>query len=450
MKSIFSISLGVSLAIIFLQSGCASHRKSKPQENVPAANPTTFKNERIETLPNGIKVYFVPDDSLPRLSLQVLFPVGTVSEKPEQSGLNALTSRLLDQGTKSKSALEVADLLADYGADFSSQAGADFTVMASSSLSTQFPKLLDLFFEIVTSPSFSQEDFERIRQQMLVQIKGRRDRSGPWSDFLMMQKFYEGTAYGRDVLGTEETLKRLTRQDVVQFYRTHYSSNGALVAVAGRLTPEIEKAVKARLSSWGGNGTTPTVKTLAGVVAPQGQSKIETPHKAQTEIRIIQPGIPRAHPDYLKLRLANEILGGSFASRLNQKVRDDLGLTYSIYSYLDTRALSGAWVVSTFSKNETAVQTIEETRKVLQTYYQEGPSQKELDAAKNLVKAQFPRALETADKLAFNFLVLDFYGIGPSYLINFEKTIDSYSLRDIHQAVRNYLKPDQLLIMSFQ
>jgi len=449
MKPIFSIGVGVSFALSLLQTGCASGGKSKPQENV-ATSTTTFKNERIETLANGIKIYFVPDDSLPRLSLQVLLPVGTVSEKPEQSGLNALTARLIDQGTKSKTALEVADLLADYGSDFDSQAGADFTVLSSSSLSTQFPKVLDLFFEILTSPSFSQEDFERVRQQMMVQIKGRRDRSGPWADFLMNQKFYEGTAYARDVLGTEETLKKLTRQDVVQFYRTYYSPKGARVAVAGRLTPEIEKNVIAKLSSWSGGAPAPSVKTLAGVVAPQGFSKIETPHKAQTEIRIIQPGISRAHPDYLKLRLANEILGGSFASRLNQTVRDDFGLTYSIYSYLDTRALSGAWVVSTFSKNETAERTIEETRKVLQTYYQEGPNQKELEAAKNLVKAQFPRALETADKLAFNFLVLDFYGIGPSYLINFQKTIDSYSLNDIHQAVRNYLKPDQLLIMSFQ
>lgn len=106
-------------------------------------------------------------------------------------------------------------------------------------------------------------------------------------------------------------------------------------------------------------------------------------------------------------------------------------------------------MVSTFSKNETAQKTIDETLAVLKEYAAQGANQNELDAAKNLVKAQFPRALETADKLAFNLIVLDFYGPGPQYLINFNRNIDSYTLKDINDAVRKYLKPEQMLIMSF-
>lgn len=436
----------LSSLVILTFVGCSS---KKAVESAPAEKRTSYKNERVEQLSNGLKVYFVPDETLPQVSLQLLVPAGTVTEKANEAGINALTAQLLDQGTKSKKALELADLFADAGSEFDAQPGHDFTVLASSALTTQFTPVLDLFVEVLTTPTFPQEDFDRIRQQMMVQIKSRKDRSGPWADFLTMQKFYGSTPYARDVFGSEDSLKKLTRQDVQKFYQAQYLPQGAILAVSGRFTPEMETAIRTKFANW--KGVRAGTKAQFQVTAPAtvGQLKIETPHKAQTEIRLIQAGIGRAHPDYLKMRLANEILGGSFASRLNQKVRDDLGLTYSIYSYLDTREQGGAWVVSTFSKNESAQKTVDETLAVLKSYANEGANQKELDAAKNLVKAQFPRALETADKLAFNLIVLDFYGIGAQYLINFNRNIDSYSLTDVNQTIQKYLKPDQMLIMSF-
>lgn len=434
-----------TLILSFL--GCSSAQKSESTSVLSSRK--TFKNERVQYLPNGLKVYFVEDNTLPQVGLQLLVPVGSVEEPTKQAGINALTAGLLDQGTKSKTALELADLFADAGADFDASPSHDFTILSTQALTTQFYPVLDLFEEVLTQPVFAEEDFERLRQQSLVQIKAKRDRSGTWADYLMMQKFYGNLPYARDVRGNEESLLKVTREDVQKFYNTHYIPKGSILAVTGRFTPEMEKKIIAKFSEWKSpqGYTKPLIKMTQ---APQtGVMKIETPHKAQTEIRLIQTGISRSHPDYLKLRLANEILGGSFGSRLNQKVRDDLGLTYSIYSYLDARDQAGSWVVSTFSKNETAQKTVQETVDVLKKYVEQGAEQKELDAAKNLVKAQFPRAMETADKLAFNLLVLDFYGVGTDYLINFNYNVDSYSLADINETIKKYLKPDQMLIMSF-
>lgn len=435
--------------LIFSFLGCSSSQKGSSTSTTTTSSRTTYKNERIQTLPNGLKVYFVEDNTLPQVGLQLLIPVGTVTESSKQAGINALTAQLLDQGTKTKNAIQLADLFADAGSEFDASPSHDFTILSTGALTTQFSPVLELFAEVLTKPAFTNEDFERLRQQTLVQIKAKRDRSGTWADYLMMQKFYGDSPYARDVRGSEETLTKMTRQEIQNFYKTHYVPKGSILAVTGRFTPEMEQKIIAKFSEWQSEKgfAKPQLKMTQ---APQsGVMKIETPHKAQTEIRLIQSGVSRAHPDYLKLRLANEILGGSFASRLNQKVRDDLGLTYSIYSYLDTRDQAGAWVVSTFSKNETAQKTVDETVGVLKRYVETGAEQKELDAAKNLVKAQFPRAMETADKLAFNLLVLDFYGVGTDYLINFNRNVDSYSLADINETIRKYLKPEQMLIMSF-
>lgn len=436
-------SILISFCTIILLTNC-SHQSLKS-----TSTSKTYKNEKTETLSNGLKVYFIDDQSLPRVSLQLLLPVGVMSEPETKAGLNTLTANLLDQGTTQKKALEIADLFADLGAEFEVQAGADFTILSTSSLITEFTPVLNLFSEVMMTPNFPQSEIERAQQQVLVQIKGRRDRSGGWADLLMQKNFYQNYPYGRDVIGTEDTVKKINRQDVIQFYQNYYIPNGARLAVTGRLNPEIENAVKAQFSKWNSVNTPETTyppfqPSQKGMII-----RLPSPHKAQTEIRFIQPGISRAHPDYLKLRLINEILGGSFASRLNQRVRDDLGLTYSIYSTMDTKKNAGSWIVTTFSKNPTAQQTVDEVFNVLKKFQSEGVTQAELSAAKNLVKAQLPRALETADRLAYNLIALDFYGVGVDYLINFNRNIDSYDLDQINKTLREYLKPDQMQVIIY-
>ena len=427
-------------------TGCV-HKETS--ENSTAGSQARYKNERIETLANGLKVYFVDDQSLPRISMQLLLPVGMVAEPADRAGINTITANLLDQGTAKKKALELADLFADSGTELEVQAGSDFTVISTSSLITEFTPVLNLYSEVIMTPSFPSAEIERARQQALVQLKGRQDRSGTWADFLMEKNFYQNHPYGRDLLGTEDSIKKINRQEIVQFYQKHYVPQGARLAVTGRLTPEIETEIKRQFGQW--KASVVFASTEVPFQSPTKGSilKLESPHKAQTEIRFIQPGIPRAHPDYLKLRLVNEMLGGSFASRLNERVRAELGLTYSIYSTLDTRKNAGSWIISTFSKNQSAQQTVDEVFNVLKKFIDEGAHEAELKAAKNLVKAQLPRALETADRLAYNLIALDFYGVGVDYLINFNKNIDSYTLSDINAALRQYLKPDQMQVLVY-
>jgi len=169
----------------------------------------------------------------------------------------------------------------------------------------------------------------------------------------------------------------------------------------------------------------------------------------QTQIRLSQVGIDRKDPDFIPLRLANEALGGSLGSRLNQKVREDLGLTYSIYSSFDVRKDRGSFDISTFIKNETAAKALDETLKVVADYDAGGATDAEVAASRNQLVGQFPRAIETADRLVYNLLVLDFYGISNDYLVDYIKNVNKIKMKEINGAFKRHVDPKNFKVVVY-
>jgi zinc protease len=169
----------------------------------------------------------------------------------------------------------------------------------------------------------------------------------------------------------------------------------------------------------------------------------------QAQIRFAEPGIARNNQDFLTLRLANLILGGAFASRLNQKVRDDLGLTYSISSRFEALKNTGGFEISTFTRNDKVGETIKSSLAVLKDFIEGGVTDKELDAAKALLVGQFPAAIETVDRLAFNLLILRLNGIDDSYLKDFFTNVNGISRSDVNAAIKKYFSSDKMKILVY-
>lgn len=418
--------------------------------NLNTSDKKAYRNEKIETLPNGLKIYFIQDNSLPLIDIQLLIPVGAFQQPKGQEGLASLTARVLDKGTHKKGALEIADAIADAGSDFSASVGHDFSMLSTQALVTQLDVVLELSSEILFYPTFPQEEIDREKQQMLVQLKSKQDRSGSYADTLFYESFFKGHPYGLDLLGTPQTLQSIDRKAIVDYYKKYYQPRGARLAVSGKLTPEIEEKIRKQFSNWIASATYEKPNVTFRPLKPETlNQKVDSPHKAQTEIRIAFPGIARSNKDFLALRVINEVLGGSFASRLNQRVRDDLGLTYSIHSYVDARDQGGMWAISTFTKNETSEKTVAEIKNVISQLLEEGIQESELEAAKNLVKAQLPRALETSDKLAYNLIALDFYGVSRDYLFNFNQDVDRMTVSQLNSVMRKYLRLDEMRTFVF-
>lgn len=432
---------------------CSS--SSKRQVEVPAGY-TAKSNGSFVLQPykeviydNGLKVIFVRDTTLPRVSLTMMIRAGSVLEAERVAGLNALTAYMLEQGTQKKNATQIADDFGQLGTSLDINPGNDVTTIYSDSLNTGAQDLLTFFADVVMNPAFNDREIFRMRSQMQAALQKKIDDPSSFASHKMDDFLYGKHPYARDIHGTLESLRRISKQDVIKHYLTFFRPNNASLAVVGDFDEAYENKVREVFSAWT-KRTVPAVNITSAVAPTQLQVRLVVKKGLQqTQIRIAQLGIPRNHPDYLPLRLSNEILGGSFASRLNQTVRDDLGLTYSIRSYFDTKKEVGSFDISTFTKNETAGKALEETLKVISDYVKNGADKKELAAGKSQLIGQFPRAIETADRLAYNLLALDFYGIPVDYLTKFNANVENIDLKAANQAFARIINPERLKVVVY-
>lgn len=424
-------------ALFLVILGCASSPNSKTAT-------TEFKLKPIEevTLENGLRVIFIKDTALPRIGYTLFIPAGSAKDPVGQEGLAAMTVSLLDQGSKNKTALQITDDFAQLGSSFNEGASQDYTMVSTSGLAKYQGQLLKMFSDVVINPAFSKTEIERKRSQVLAEIAQSQDNPGGYADILAEQENYQEHPYSHPISGKAESVKKIDRAQILAHYQYYYRPNNAWLAVHGNYDAGMIEEVKKAFSSWGKKDIDKENLHAIPQNGPKGIKLFTKAGLQQTQIRLAHIGIARSNPDFLKLRLANVILGGAFASRLNQRVRDDLGLTYSISSASDTRRETGSIEISTFTRNDKAGETIKNTFQVVEEFRKNGATQKELDAAKALLIGQFPAAIETVDRLAFNLLILRMNGIPDSYLTQFFSNVNSITLSEVNAVIKAYIHPD--------
>lgn len=400
-------------------------------------------------LENGLKIIYVRDNSLPRLSLTVLFKTGNMQEPKDLAGLNAMTAYLLEQGTQTRDAMKIADEFGQMGTSLDVGPGYDVTTVYADALTSNSTQLLQLFSDVLMNPAFKDIEINRLRSQILASLQKKVDNPSAFADEQMDKFLYGDHPYGRDTSGTPEGLRALRKQDIIKHYLTFYRPNNATMAVVGQFDDEFEKQIQETMGKW----TKRTIPALTVAPAPViDDLKVKLIVKKglqQTQIRVSQVGIERKDKDFIPLRMANESLGGSFGSRLNQKVRDDLGLTYSIYSGFDARKDRGSFDISTFTKNETAAKALDETLKVVKEYVEGGATEQESVAARNQLVGQFPRAIETSDRLAYNLLVLDYYNISYDYLTDYISNVNKLKQKDTNAAMKRHVDPTKFKVIVY-
>lgn len=402
-----------------------------------------------KTLANGLRVLFVPDQSLPYVTFTMLIRSGANEDPAEQSGLSMFVAELLDKGTKARTAPQIAQDLGQIGAQYDASAQADFTSVTASGLSMQAEPLLKNFLEIITQPAFSDIEIERMRKQIVAQIERRVDTPEQFVNVAFADYLYGEHPYGRPVSGTAKTVAAIKKKNIIQNYIRHYRPNNSLLAVVGKYTPEFAKKIEDSFGAWEKRDVTgPTFAAVAPIEGVQIRL-VDKPGLVQSQIRMGHVGIQRKNDDFVAIRMANTILGGAFASRLNSRIRKDLGLTYGVSSSFDARLDRGPFEISTFTKNETTGQLIGEALKLIKEFKEGGVTAKEVDAVKGYMKGIFPTAIETPEKLASNLLLLRFYGIPDSYLSSYIQTVDRLSTSDVNRAIKKYFDEKNLKVVVY-
>ncbi|HVK61989.1 MAG TPA: pitrilysin family protein [Bdellovibrionales bacterium] len=410
---------------------------------------TLLRGFEEKALGNGLRILYVPDESLPYISFSLLVKTGAAADPEGQEGLSAFIAEMLDKGTSKRSAQQIARDLGVMGADFSATSSYDYSLVSASAISSQADTLLKNIIEIATEPSFSDAEIERVRKQMLASIQRRVDNPDLYADLAFSEYLFGAHPYGRPVTGSAKAVKSLSKRNLIRQYLRFYRPNNSVLAVVGKFTPEMKASIESGFGAWENREV--TQQEMPKVTEPTSVQirLLDKPDLVQAQIRFGHIGIARNSPDFLKLRLANTILGGAFASRLNDRLRKDLGLTYSIGSSFDARRDRGPFTVETFTKNASVGQAVAETLKVLEAFKTNGVTDQDVSRAKGYLKGIFPASIESADKLAFNLMVLRLYGIPDDYLSDYLDNVDDLSRSDVNDAIKKYITPEKMKILVY-
>jgi zinc protease len=401
------------------------------------------------TTRNGMTLLLMENHTLPTVHVEVLVKAGSVYDPEDKAGLAFLTAALLDEGTATRSAMQIAEEIDFIGASLSALADSDYTSISLKVLKKDLKVGLGLLADIMTHPTFLPQEVERLRQQVLGGILADKDDPGTVAEKVFDKLLFGVHPYHRPVEGLEETVPKIQRGDLVNFHDTYYRPNNTLMAIVGDITEEeIEELVKEYLGGW-------EKKKIPAIQIPKATNpasrKVEIIDKDLTQANILlgHLGIDRANPDYYALVVMNYILGGGgFSSRLLTVIRENQGLAYSVHSAYEARYYPGRFTVSLQTKNATANTAIQEVLNQLRQIRTTPVSDQELEEAKSYLIGSFPLRMDTNAKMARLLSYVEFFKLGLDYFDQYPRYIQAVTKADVLRVAKKYLDLDKLILVA--
>ncbi|HEY0776542.1 MAG TPA: pitrilysin family protein [Gemmatirosa sp.] len=402
-------------------------------------------------LPNGLRLVVVEKHELPLADFALVVGTGTEADPAGREGLATMTAALLDEGTATRSSLQIADQAAYLGVSLHTGAGWDASEVVLHTPTAQMDSALALMADVTTRASFPTTELERLRTQRLTGLLQLRDRGPSIANRAFAQAvFGAGHPYGRPSDGTEASTRALTRDDVQRFYANAWRPDNATLVVVGDVTPEdVARRAERAFGAW----RAPAGVTLAAPIAPAAPAPgaarvvlIDKPGAPQSSVRIGMPSASRATPDYFPLVVLNTVLGGSFTSRLNQNLRETHGYTYGAGSEFELRRAAGPFVSSaevTGTKTDSAlVEFMKELRAIGDTV-----PRAELEKAKRYLVLQMPGEFETTGGIAGGLIPVVTYGLPLDYYNSYAAKLQAVTQADVQRVARRYVDPAHLTIV---
>jgi len=396
----------------------------------------------------GAQVYFVQNRDLPMLDVSVEFPAGSGRDTPGTSGLGALTLRALRLGADGLTEDEVSRRLADVGANLGSSFDYDRAGYSIRTLSSEaeMAQALDVLTRILGQPAFPAEAVEREKLRTLAGLREADAKPDSIGGRELARLVFRDHPYALRQSGEKDTLAPLTRADLVRFHAGHYVAREAVVAMIGDVSRERAESIAEQLTA-GLPKTAALQPSLPPVAALSDPVTREVEHpSAQAHIYLGAPGVKRSDPDYFPLWVGNYILGGGgFNSRLTAEVREKRGLSYSVYSFFSPYEQLGAFQVGLQTRKDQADEALRVTRATLAQFVAEGPTDTELEGAKQNIVGGFPLRIDSNRKILDYLAVIGFYKLPLDYLEQFPVKVQAVTAEQIREAFSRRIDPDKMV-----
>lgn len=421
------------------------------QSPPPAAAPRPFHFPKYETkkLENGLTVFVVADHREPMVSYTLqIATAGGSQNTAAQAGLASMTANLLRQGTKTRTAQQIATIIDASGGSLDANAGSDTATVGCTMMKSKADLGMELLSDVVINPTFPQDEVDRLMRQTLSGLQVEFSDPQSLAELLARRTAFGKHPYGMPVSGTPDTVRKIKRDDVVNFYRTHYGPAHAYLAIAGDVTPAEAFAMAEKyLNGWKAEVAAPETIT-AQQPAARRIVIVDKPDAVQTQYSIVEVTIPRNDPDYIPLQIANQIFGGSFNSRLNMKLRANEGLTYGASSALETMRQTGLFAARSFSRTDKTATAIKMMSDLLADYRAHPVTDAELKDAKAYLAGSFVLGIETPGQVAGRVLSLAIYGLPSDYWDTYRDKILATTAREVTDAVQRHFTPDKMDIVA--
>ena len=398
-------------------------------------------------LPNHLVLLVSEEHSLPFVTFQLLIDSGARKDPQGEEGLAYLSARGLLLGTSKRTVTQINEELDFMGASLNSSAGRDYATLSLRILKKDLDRGLHLFMEVLTQPTFPEEEIRREVEKTLAAIQSEEDQPEEVAEKAFQKALFLNSPYGHPVEGTKESLPHITRERILRFYQSHYHPKNTILTVVGDMTDEeIKTKLLPHLEKWP-KGDIPKSPFPPSFEKEQKTIKINRPI-TQANIILGHAGVSRDNPDFYALTVMNYILGGGgFVSRLMEEIRNKRGLAYSVASYFDPGKYPGSFQIVLQTKNASAREAITLSLQAMERIQKELVSEKELEGAKKYLIGSFPMRIDTQGKLV-NFLTqVEYYGLGLDYPEKYPSLIRSVTREEVLRVAKKYLHPEKYILV---
>ncbi len=408
--------------------------------------------------PSGARVHLVEAHNIPMVDVQIDLDAGSRRDPVDRPGLASMAISQLASGVRAQpggqgpygKALDenqLGEAWADLGARFGTSVSGDRLSFSLRSLSDTewLDKAAQLAARAMAHPAYPQAVWLRDRDKMAAALRESLTRPGTVAQNRFSEAVYGGHPYGWR--STPESLQRIGVTDLQRWHAQALRPCRAIVSVVGNVNREQADALVTRLLSLWPQGQCEGLPAVAEVPALEVAQDIRLPFdSAQAHVLMGQPGHKRSDPDFFALLLGNHILGGGgFTSRLTAQVREKRGLSYSVYSTFSPALHAGAFTVGLQTRPDQAVQAVGVVRQVVKDFVEQGPTEAELQAAKDNLIGGFALRIDSNRKLLDNVASIAWNQLPLDYLDRWPENIAQVTTADVRRAFARVLQPGRMV-----
>lgn len=395
----------------------------------------------------GARVYFIESHVLPIVDVNISFAAGGAYDPKGKAALSALTQGLLDAGAGDLDEEQIAEAVANLGADLSGDGDTDRVTMSLRTLADKpvRDKAVGILRTVLQAPRFPADILDREKNRLIAAIRESETRPDAIAGRRFAELMYPNHPYG--VQQSVASVSAIQRDDLVAFYRGHYNAKRAVVAIVGDMSRSDAEAIARQLT----DGLPPVAGDAGDAAIPTvmqpKQQVLRLPHPAaQSHILLGMPGLARQDADYFPLLVGNYILGGGgFVSRLTKEVREKKGYAYDVHSYFLPLQQPGPFQIGLQTKRSQSGEALKLVNSVLADFLAHGPTEAEVRAAKRNLVDGFALRIDSNKKLLEYLAVIGFYQLPLDWLEHYPKAVEKVTAAQIKDAYARRIKPEHLV-----